>query len=248
MAKILLGITAAVLLTAPVMAADIRMPAKAPPAAVVATAYNWTGFYIGGHVGYGWGRSKIFDVDGYGFGAETLRYNFNGIIGGVQAGYNWQMGSLLLGVEADFSLSEMKRHLPNPFGGFAGESFSTKVDWFGTGRLRFGYAANTFLLYGTGGFAFGHIDNRYNDPIDTNIAKASDVRWGWTLGGGLEIALAPNWTARAEYLYVDLEKSSASLSATVNCAAICRFDWENRFHVARAALNYRFGGPVVARY
>jgi outer membrane immunogenic protein len=229
------------------MAAD--MPVKAPvrgPAPVVAAVHSWTGFYVGAHAGYGWGRTTIFDLDDFCLGSGTcptpsVKYSFNGAIGGAQAGYNWQAGNWVYGLEVDISLSGMKdTFLFRPPGPAV---LSTEIDWFGTGRLRFGYAAGSALFYATGGFAFAHVENSMG--VSCCSARVSDVRWGWTAGGGAEFAFAPQWTVRAEYLFVDIQKSGI---ASVAPPATGRFEWENRFHVARAALNYRFGGPVVARY
>ena len=236
------------LLTLPAMAAD--MPVKTP-APLMAAVYSWTGFYVGGHLGFGWGRSSINDIDNLCLGVSNCpnppdRYHFDGIIGGGQAGYNWQTGNLVFGAEADFSFSGMKETT-----GLIRTTLTlaTKIDWFGTARLRLGYAADRALFYVTGGLAYANVENSFLDvgcgtPC---VLVASDVKFGWTAGGGLEYAFAPNWSVRAEYLYVDLEKSKG---ISDRCSPGCRFEWENRFHIARAALNYRFGsaGPVIARY
>src|SRR5687768_7315434 len=115
MKKLLSGVAFLMCLAAPSMAAD--MPLKAPPATAIAAVYNWTGFYLGGHVGYGWGRSTLNDVDNFCLGISNCpnppdRYNFDGIVGGVQAGYNWQTGNLVFGVEADFSFSGIDEKTP----------------------------------------------------------------------------------------------------------------------------------------
>jgi outer membrane immunogenic protein len=244
-------VTIAAFLAAPAIAADMRMPVKAPPP--VATAvYNWTGFYLGGHAGYGWGRSKITDLDGYGFiglapAGTTFPFNSNGAIGGVQAGYNWQAGSLVFGVEFDFSFSGMRKNLPTPFNPaiHRGENFTADVNWFGTGRLRLGVPVDRALFYATGGLAYAEVENRFDDPNNGFFVAQEKVRWGWTAGGGIEYAFAPNWTMRGEYLFVDLKDTDP---VPVTGLPIFRVKWEDHFHVARFGLNYRFGGPIVARY
>ena len=172
------------------------------------------------------------------------------MLGGAQVGYNWQTGNLVFGGELDISVSGMKKHLPTPFPGFVAESFSTDLDWVATGRLRAGYAVDHWLGYITGGAAYAHIVNRYNDPQDNNFAVFSGFKWGWTIGGGLEYAMAPNLTLRAEYLFVHLDNSNAVLGPS-ELPTIDRYEWENRFHIVRAAANYKFDwgkGPVATRY
>ena len=247
MKKLILAASAVLGLATPSMAAD--MPLKAPPATAIAAVYNWTGFYIGGHVGYGWGRSTLADIDNFCLGISNCpnppdRYNFDGIVGGGQAGYNWQTGNLVFGVEVDFSVSGIDEKTPLIRTTL---TLATKIDWFGTARLRLGYAADRALFYVTGGLAYANVANSFLD-VGCGVPcflKSSDVKFGWTVGGGLEYAFAPNWSVRAEYLFVDLEKNK---KLDVSCAPACRFEWENRLNVARVGLNYKFGGPVVARY
>jgi outer membrane immunogenic protein len=227
-------------------AADLPVKAPLDPGLAVAAPASWQGIYVGGHVGYGWGSTRITELVPYAF-CNTgdpcrLRYDFSGPLGGAQIGFNVQSGPLVFGAEADVSWSGMRRTIQNPFGPVvANESFSTKMDWFGTGRARLGYASSSWLPYVTGGFAFARIENRYTDPPDS--AVGSGTKWGWTVGGGVEYALQSNWSVRAEYLYVDLKNTHGVL------LNVFRYEWENHFHVARVGLNYRFGGsPVIARY
>jgi outer membrane immunogenic protein len=229
----------------PVSAADL--PVKAPVMReAAALPFSWAGFYIGGHVGYGWGRSTIHDLDDFCLGAGTcptpsVGYRFNGALGGVQAGYNWQSGNLVIGAEADVSFAGMKHtstfRPPGP------ALLTTEVDWFGTGRLRLGYAFGGSMLYATGGVAFVDIENRMQSG--NSVAATSGVKWGWTVGGGWEHALASNWIVRAEYLLIEVEKTKAAVPPP----ATGRFEWDNHVHVARIGLSYRFGAaPLVARY
>jgi outer membrane immunogenic protein len=234
----------------PVAAAD--MPVKAPitKAAALAPVFNWTGFYAGVHAGYGWGDTRIVDVgDNYGIGSSCacFEWDFDGALGGVQAGYRWQSGSIVYGGELDFSFSGMQRRLASPL--LANEFFETDIKWFGTGRVSVGYAVDRGLIYITGGFAYADVESRYDDPLDSNFAVASKVKWGGTAGAGVEYAFAPNWSLRAEYLYVDL----GTIRGTFFDPGPFHFDFDNRFHVARAALNYRFAtgkspAPVVTKY
>jgi outer membrane immunogenic protein len=241
----------------PAMAAD--MPVRAPvyKAAPVAVApYSWAGPYVGGHVGYGWARAGITDINCYciadppfDFPGFQFKFDYNGWLGGAQLGYNWQLASWVYGLEFDFSFSGMRTSFPTPlFPPGTGESFSSKINWFGTGRARLGYAFDRVLPYVTGGFAYADIENRYNDA--PNFSITSGVRWGWTAGGGVELAIDRAWTIRGEYLYVRLQTEAGNFTMRPQ-----PFDWDNHFHVARAALSYKFdwGGPVgkaplVARY
>ncbi len=197
-------------------AADLaRRPPPPPPtrAPVVVPSYNWTGFYAGINGGYGFGRSKwdglpaTFDVNG-------------GMVGG-QLGYNWQFGQFVYGVEGDGDWTDLRGSFANcPFAFF-----------LATARGRLGFAADRWLPYVTGGLAVGNI--RAAVPDFAGIDKTNA---GWTVGGGLEFALSGNWTAKAEYLYVDL--------GNAGCAALCGLPTGNNVglttNVVRGGINYRF--------
>ena len=255
---ILAGVGLFALLTAmqPSVAADLATKAPAYMAPVAAPIFNWSGFYAGGHLGYGRATARITDIDCYciaddGVPGFEFPFKYDGWLGGAQLGYNWQAGNVVYGVEIDFSFSGMRTSFPTPlFGPGTGESFSSEIKWFGTGRARLGYAFDRVLPYVTGGFAFADIENRYNDS--PNFSVASGVEWGWTVGGGVELAIDPAWTIRGEYLYVRLQTAAANFPDGVGCSGTgCRFDWDNHFHIGRVALNYRFAtgkAPVVTRY
>lgn len=213
----------------------------------VAVRYDWTGAYVGGHVGYAWANTNVTELDNYGFsqfGDTEFDFDSDGIIGGVHAGYNWQTGRFVYGFEADIAASDVDNTVDNTMLPASGESFSTNIDWFGTFRGRLGYAADRFLPYVTGGIAFGDIESSYNDPLENfpfpggNFAVASDVVFGWTLGAGAEYALTENWILRAEYLYVDLEDSRGTL--TNSFGDMFRYDFDNDLHVVRVGASYKF--------
>lgn len=143
--------------------------------------YSWAGPYLGANVGYAWG-----DVTNNGASPS-------GPAGGLQAGYNWQSGPLVFGVEGDIQASGADDT-------FAAWKFSNP--WFGTARGRVGYALNNILLYATGGLAFGSLKG------ETLGLSESHTSLGWTIGLGAEVALSQNWSAKAEYLYVDLSNST----------------------------------------
>lgn len=168
---------AAVALAVPSLAsaADLRMPVKAP-AIVVAETFNWTGFYIGAHGGYGWGGPRDFNL------------SYDGGFGGGQIGYNWHMSpNWVFGIEADISGGSIS-------GTLAGGGASTRIDYFGTVRGRLGYAVNNALIYGTGGFAYA------NNEVTIGGSSAR-LHTGWTAGGGVEWGITQNWSAKVEYLY-----------------------------------------------
>jgi len=233
---------------APVMAADMRMPVKAPPP-VVAPVYNWTGFYIGAHVGGAWGDKDWSDPFGDFFGtpgASLGSHDVSGVIAGGQIGYNWQApgSNWVFGIEGQGSWANLKGdHI---VGG--DELFRTKVRWLATVAGRLGYAWDRVLLYAKGGAAFAgdkftHID------IDDNIPFSKDkTRTGWMVGGGLELALAGNWTVKGEYNYMDFGNKQVTILID---GFSTRLDIDQQIHVVKFGVNYRFGGwaaPVAARY
>jgi outer membrane immunogenic protein len=223
---------------APAFAAD--MPVKAAPAPV-APIYSWTGFYVGGNAGYGFSSDPTVtfaanDVNanavtcGAGNCPPNASFGINGALGGVQAGYNWQVNqNWLLGVETDFDWSQIQGSGTSTFN-FAGPqpsnfTASADVTSFGTVRARFGYLpTNSLLLFGTAGFAYGHVNEKValNAPRPVPgsvgggfgyvcasgpncfVGSSSTTAVGWTAGAGFEYALWQNISVKAEYLYVAL--------------------------------------------
>ncbi|PBB83686.1 outer membrane protein [Mesorhizobium sp. WSM3876] len=183
------------LLTGSAMAADAV--AVAP-----AEGINWSGAYIGGVAGYGW------KSDSYHYFGSSVDFDSNGFVGGLTVGYNWQQGQFVFGAEADISYADLDGSvLMVPFVPPCGiEGCTAKVDWFGTGRARIGYAFENFLPYATGGFAVGHVKGSA-DLGACGIGPScsySDTRWGWSAGAGVEWAMNQQISLKAEYLHVDL--------------------------------------------
>jgi outer membrane immunogenic protein len=205
-------------------AADIarrEMPAKAP-AYVVTPAYNWTGFYVGINGGGAFGRSTLSNA----FGSTS--YDVTGGLVGGTIGYNYQINQLVLGIEGDIDWADISGNTSS--GICAGIACSTKNDWLGTVRGRIGYAFDRFMPYVTGGAAFG--------DVKTSVAGFSgqtDTKAGWTAGGGLEFAINGPWTAKVEYLYVDLGDDTCGAA---NCGLSTNTNF--RANIVRAGLNYRF--------
>ena len=290
MKKLLLGTFGLLALALPAAAADLRIPVKAP--VIVDPVYSWTGFYIGGNVGYSWGRVRdnvvgttttdVFrTASGPGtplsvittaaFALPGQRYNVDGVIGGGQFGYNWQTGAWLLGLETDFQGSgERGRGTVCSVAGCpAGSLFATettRLEWFGTARARAGYLVTPqLLIYGTGGAAYGNIRSTLAAGTIGGagiIGGAIDkTRLGWTAGAGGEWAIDRNWSVKLEYLYMDLGRFGGTGGTTVTTVAnvpqqgfstqtTTTFGSNGRFtdHILRVGFNYRFGGPVVAKY
>ena len=207
MKKILLASVALFGFAGASSAADLPMR-SAPPAPIVAAApiFTWTGFYVGVNAGYGWSNDD-FDA----FDAADVDDD-GGFVGGAQVGYNYQIGSFVVGLEGDIQYADFGAEGAFDFDGDGDDDTFESSDWFGTVRARAGVAFGQALIYATGGFAF------------------ADDATGWTVGGGLEYAFTNNLSAKIEGLYVNFEEDD-----------IAGFEMENDFGVVRAGLNFRFG-------
>jgi outer membrane immunogenic protein len=256
-----------VLVSGSAFAADIMPVYKAPPRAAAVVSVDWTGFYVGGNVGGVWSRSTIDYTASTFFTASSQisadgspRLNDSSIMGGVQAGANWQTGAFVLGIEADIN-SVRVRHsstvtqatAPGLSLGYT-VSESVASNWLFTFRGRGGMTFGNALLYVTGGLAVA--DNKFtqssffpNCPCGVS-GEASGAKVGWTIGAGIEYAVAPAWSLKAEYLYVDLGKQTFADNLAAFGFPQASFTHEEhlRESIARVGLNYRFGGPIVARF
>jgi outer membrane immunogenic protein len=234
------AVTALVLAPAAALAADL--PMKAPPVPIA--IYDWTGFYIGVAGGGSLGTSTHIDA-ATGLG-DTLGYNLRGGLVGGTVGYNWQVSSFVFGFEGDASwVGEYGSHLDDGAVGNPAFTSFTKETWVATARVRAGYAVNNLLFYGTGGYAAAGVEAGIKDSgTNALLASATSTRSGWTAGGGLEWGFAPNWSAKFEYLYMKFESAAFNTLAAEGPRSSVPLD----DNVVRAGINYRFGGPVVARY
>jgi outer membrane immunogenic protein len=194
---------------------------KAPPPAM-APAYNWSGFYLGINGGGGWGHSN--------WDTSSDRIGLSGGLVGGTAGYNWQLGNAVLGIEGDIDWANLKGTNSSTL---CPAGCSTSDTWLSTVRGRAGYAFGGVLPYLTGGLALGDI--RAATP---GFAGASNTSAGWTAGGGIEFGLTGNWSAKAEYLYVDLGRFNCGVS----CNGLPTDNVSMHDNVVRAGVNYRFGG------
>lgn len=213
------GLIAATM-ASPSLAADLSRPLKAP--AYIAP-FSWTGFYVGINGGYGWAKSDWT-------GGGTASVSPKGWLVGGTLGYNLQTGVWVWGIEGDIDLSTIKGSSTGTGVCATGAGCETRNRWLATTRGRIGYSFDRFLPYITGGAAFGDIKM----AIPSGAAETK-TKVGWTLGAGLEYAFLGAWSAKLEYLYVDLGSATCS-AATCGVSTNATF----KANTVRAGLNYRF--------
>ncbi len=272
----LTGVAAVALTVAGAVAAQAAdLPTrKAPPAPVyIPPPFTWTGFYVGLNAGGVWESGSTnstlyangfpFLTTGY---VNNFKNNASGFIGGGQAGYNWQTGSFVLGVETDFdgtSLSKSTSSLGAPFSGLTGiyniyngdsltTSSSARLSWLGTTRGRVGFVAtpdNRLMIYGTGGVAYGGgkadlavYDSYYGLGWS---GEKNSTRVGWTVGAGVEYAITNNITIKGEYLYADLGSNTfvagpSLVASSVFPGAYATTKVNYTANIVRAGVNYKF--------
>ena len=222
MKKLLLG-GALVIMSAGAYAAD--MPAAMPYKAMPAAPFSWSGYYFGIHGGYGWGEHQSLAV-------ANIALKPHGGFGGVQAGYNSMIApNWLLGSEIQLSGGDIDN---DRFQGLAGFTH-TKIDFFGTALVRLGYTFDRTLLYAVGGVAWAQ--NKTEDTAGN--FRINESRVGWTIGGGLEYAFAPNWSAKIEYLYADFGGLHATSAGALN------YNASLTSNTVKFGLNYRFADAAA---
>ena len=235
----------------PAAAADLpaRTYSKAP--AMIAAAYDWSGFYVGFNGGYGSSRTCFDSVGSVGFPAPAVRDNCGTETGGVaggQVGFNWQTGSWVFGIEAQGDWANLKGTAPSTL--IPGVAVEGKIDGLGLFTGRVGYAMNNALFYVKGGAAVA--TNHYTEfVIGTNalVAFASDTRWGGVVGAGLEYAFAPNWSVGFEYDHMFLGTRNVTFTAPGFPVAFYPVERIGQdLDMGTVRVNYRFGGPVIAKY
>jgi iron complex outermembrane recepter protein len=246
---------------------------KAP----ILTAWSWAGPYVGGTIGYSAGKSKtdtIFSDPGSGaeLFATSASRRLDGAIGGAQAGYNWVTGILLTGVESDLNYSGQRAKLNavcpgaicNPaLVGVIGDPSvlakfedSQKFEWFATLRGRLGVTVTPdAVAYVTGGLAVGEVmtagtvlgfDGEGN-PVNT-VVSSHNTKAGVAVGGGLEGRLAGNWTAKIEYLYLDLGTVTTIPAPVPNSTTAAAFNSRITDNLLRVGVNYKFGPNEIWSY
>ena len=228
-------------------AADL--PSRAPPPVYLPPAliFTWTGVYVGGQIGYGWGTdggnvSVPFagGIAGGGYGGSP-----SGVIGGAHAGYNYQIQQWVLGLEGDVNGTSLSDTVVSP-GGLAGLSSNTRTDIQGSIRGRLGVAWDRALIYATGGAAFGGFNTSYAYPVGGS-SSFSNTRIGWTVGGGIEYAITNNWSVQVEYRYTDFGRFT-DMPGGLGMVDQHHFT-QNQ---VQAGFSYKFDmfnpTPVVAKY
>lgn len=195
----LLASTFAVLASTGANAADVIVSADTSPA-IIAPSFSWAGAYVGGQIGYGWGKSILSTAD------EPLRVKPDGFLGGVYAGYNFDVGNnIILGVDGDATYNSEKVSLTETDDIFGTSTLENKLRWSGAVRARAGVAVDRFLPYLAGGVAFGSVKNSLsikNDVFDVGASQSKTLT-GWTLGAGVDYAATDNLIVRFEYRYTD---------------------------------------------
>ncbi|MFV0279128.1 MAG: outer membrane protein [Rhodoblastus sp.] len=232
----LLGVSLLALSAGTALAADLPSR-KAPPPVVYAPpppVFTWTGLYAGVNAGAAI-SDRRFDIEPFGGSASPNGVAFTG---GGQIGYNWQTGPLVLGVETDINY----RGSSGSSGGYYG-GLGSRSGYFGTARARIGYAFDRVLLYGAGGLAYGNVEFPGSAAVGpymlSGFGNSGGVKAGWTAGAGVEYAITPKWSVKAEYLYVDLGRNSANY-VDIPTAMPVTLRSRNSDHVARVGVNYHF--------
>jgi outer membrane immunogenic protein len=268
MNRLLAAVSAFAVLAAASQASAADLAARSAPVYSKAPEYaavsNWTGWYIGGNVGYGWGPDNsnvgaFFKPVPGGFtntftSGNDVPTKAKGVIGGAQFGYNWQAGSFVTGFEMDFQgagIDGQANSSSFTLGNGGGDtsdrlSASQSLSWFGTVRARVGMTVTPdFLLYGTGGLAYGEVKDsgaftHVPTPSITNSVDVTSTRVGWAAGVGAEWKFARNWSAKMEYLHADLGSVSATGVAIPSLNLFPVATWHNQFDTVRTGVNYHF--------
>ena len=232
-------------LLSPAYGADLPTYSKAPVYA--APVYDWSGFYVGVFGGGGYGNHNVNDAFGNTGNANfTANYTSTGGVAGGEVGYNWQSGSYLVGIEGDVYWSGIKGNDANQIAAGAFPIAAVDQDnlrWGGTVRARVGYTIDRWMFFFTGGYAFGdilHTNTAAGFPIDQFTVHAN----GLTGGGGIAYAITNNIIGKFEYRYTNFNGYNHPLPAN----GVLPYTTETTYSVVTLGLDFKFGGPVVAKY
>jgi opacity protein-like surface antigen len=225
-----------VLLASTALSASMASGALAGP-----PTFNWSGFYIGANVGVVGARSNVADGP---LTAPTLllsgmSYNANGtsVLGGVQAGYNWQTSNFVYGLEGDISFGSKTQSTSGVLiFGATTNSFNARFSSLATIRGRLGWASDQFLFYGTGGIAFANLKDELVGTSIVAPAASSSNATGWVAGAGVEYALAGHWTAKAEYLHVGFANRTGTYTTGISYSLA----FKDSLDIGRIGINYKF--------
>jgi outer membrane immunogenic protein len=248
MKKILISTTAVIaLLGTSLVAQAADLPARPAPASAPAMVmpymYDWTGFYIGANAGYGQNRA-CWGSFNTGLGPEGCGNNSGGLVGG-QGGYRWQFGQVVFGLEAEGDWASLRASLPSQF--LPGGTDSTKVTSIGLFTGQLGFASNAALFYLKGGAALANSNFLVQNAAGVGQFYATSHKVGATVGVGFEYGFTPNWSVGFEYDYLMMGNANNSFSVPAGAAAVANTISEN-INMITLRVNYKFGGPVVARY
>ena len=272
MKKLLLASTI-LTLAGPAVAADLphRMPVKAPPVVAPVPYFTWTGCYLGGHAGAGWGRKDFSEPDtedNFAPPGGVIRVDTGaGFLGGGQVGCDYQFApNWVLGIEGDFAWADLKGDATDPF--FSGKqgapiTLHAKTNWIADVAGRLGYTWDRWMLYGKGGVAWAHDKYEIHNVVFSDglqscflgcntIVAGSETRTGWIAGVGVEWAFWNNWSAKLEFDHYDFGRRGVTLFDPVHNFTVPA-DVKQRIEAVKFGINYRFGwgktpAPVVARY
>jgi outer membrane immunogenic protein len=237
MKKLLFAGTALVALGSQGMAADYPAPVVGATTLPPAPLFSWTGCYIGGHGGGGWGDKKLSNnVGGISIPpGESIGIKIEGAFGGGQAGCDFQLlPNWVAGVAADISWADIKGDVDDPF--FANKNFKARTEWFGSAAGRLGVNVDRFMIYGLGGVAWAH-DIYQARSGDSFLLTATESRNGYVVGGGMEWYFARNWSAKFEYQRLDFGTRTVTLTDGSNEQTL---DVRQLIRVLKFGLNYRF--------
>ena len=207
-------------MVSPAVAADMSMPYETP------VSSDWSGFYIGGHIG---GGKSIIDWT-YDIGGTTADHEGDGIIGGAQVGYNFQSGAWVFGAEADISASGIEGDTACPNPAF---TCSSEAQWLATVRGRVGYSFDNLLVYGTGGLGIGRFEMSTDNGAGVS-GSTDKTDTGWVAGAGVEYAFSPRWSVKAEYMYYDFGSSTYEVDGGLDVNV------DQRFHTGKIGVNFKF--------
>ena len=250
MKKLLIAAAAlAAVSSAPAVAADMAMKAAA---IVKPSCAQFGGGYVGVQGGsitkqHTWtDRDNWADRFAVDIGLDSVNRTTWSGAGGVTAGYNFQRGCTVFGVEADWSwtgLNDSRDYTGNGLAANLNVIIRDKLDWYGTARVRSGVIVDDLLIYATGGFAFANTSTSWTlfngGVLAESFSNNNDVKWGWTAGVGTEFAWTRNWSVKGEFLYVGLTEGTTTVFSPAAATSV-RFDNAHSFWVSRVGLNYRF--------
>ena len=232
-------------LMSPALGADLPIYTKAP--AVATPMYDWSGFYVGVFGGGGLGNHNLNNANGpAGFANFTVNYESKGALGGGEAGYNWQSGNIVLGVEGDAFWSSFKG---DDAAQALGAIDATKLRWGATLRGRGGIAVDRLMLFFTGGWAYGEFLHTDTDLVNgLGIDQFSANRSGLTAGGGIAYAITDNLIGKVEYRYYDFGRFVRPGLPVLTANGQLPYTVDSTYSVVTVGLDFKWGGPVVAKY